>query len=268
MKRYFYDGYRINGSLLLVGAIVLIMLSTILNRGDLSSAVLVVSGVGCFVIGIFMFTLSGGERFDQGLVNLLPVQSCITICRISGDLGLKGIAHFIQSNDNGGEVFQFNPVGAFEKIPMTEDYCFSIASPRGMILTPSGYPLIKALRKEYDWTPSEDTRTLVRGIEEVCVDIYQVAASTEVLLNEDVITVVLYDFRLLRCCREIRASASPACCQINPCPICSLIACMVTESLKKTCSFELIEPDNRNLTLGIRVLLTPVNDRTVPSTKV
>jgi hypothetical protein len=247
----------INGLLLFIAAAVLISISFILHRGDLSTAVLIVSGVGCFLLGIVMFAVSGGERIDPRLVSLLPVQASINICRITGDLGLKGTAYFIPSSIEGGPPTQFNPVGEFSFPPETRDFSFSMSAPWGMCVIPSGYPLLKELELKYDWTPMNDMIQLTTGLKEVSEDVYQFSKLANVTCNDSLITIILKDFRYIDCCKEIKKSSAPVCCRINPCPFCSLFACMVAESIKKSCTIEFSDQEKGDLMVEIRVLDTP-----------
>jgi hypothetical protein len=257
MKRTINDTYILNGFFLIAASLTLIILSYITYRGDLSTAALIISGVACFVLGIFMFTISGSEETTNEFVNLLPVQLSINICRISSDLGLKGIAHFIPSTGAVSSPIQFIPVGSFEGAPVIGDSCFSLSPPRGMNLTPSGYLLFSELQQKYDWSPVDDVNQLKIGLKEVSEDIYQFARQADITYNDGMFIIVLHNFRYIDCCNKIRSLAAPVCCRINPCPVCSMLACMVSESLKKPCTFDLMDPHNCDLTLGIRIIESP-----------
>jgi hypothetical protein len=257
MKWRNFDIRVVNGLLLFIAATVLIGMSFIMYRGDLPTAVLIISGLGCFLLGIVMFAVSGGERINPRLVSLLPVQASINICRISGDLGLKGTACIIPSTVEGAPPIQFNPVGEFSLPPETRDFSFSLSAPWGMSIIPSGYPLLKELEQKYDWTPTNDMQHLTTGLKEVSEDVYQFSRLASVTCNDSLVTIILKDFRYIDCCKEIKKLSAPVCCRINPCPFCSLFACMVAESIKKPCSLEFIDPVNGDLTVEIRVLETP-----------
>ena len=257
MKWRNFDIQVVNGLLLIIAAAVLIGMSFVMHRGDLSTAVLIVTGVGCFLLGIVMFAISGGERINPRLVSLLPVQASINICRISVDLGLKGTAHIIPSSGEGATPVQFNPVGAFSFPPGTSDSSFSLSAPWGMSIIPSGYPLLKELQQKFDWSPVQDQGHLMTGIKEVSEDVFQFSRLATVNWNESLLTIVLKDFRYIDCCKEIKISSAPVCCRINPCPVCSLFACMVSESMRKPCTIELVDQEKGDLTVGIRVIDTP-----------
>jgi len=248
------DIHVVNGLLLFITAVVLISMSFIAHRGDISTAVLIISGVGCFMLGIVMLAISGGERINPRFVCLLPVQGSINMCRIAGDLGLKGTAYFIPSKGEGNPPIQFNPVGEFSLPPENKDYSFSMTAPWGMSTIPSGYPLLKDLQKKYDWNPVQNKGYLTAGIKEVSEDVYQFAPKAIISCNESLMTIVLKDFRYIDCCREINTLSSPICCRINPCPVCSLFACMVAESNRKPCTLEFIDQKKGDLIVGVRVL--------------
>jgi hypothetical protein len=257
MKWQNVDIQVVNGLLLFIAAAVLISMSFIVHRGDLSTAVLIVSGVGCFLLGVVMFAISGGERINPRMVSLLSVQASINICRISGDLGLKGTAHVIPSAAEGTTPVQFNPVGAYSIPPNNSDISFSLSEPWGMSIIPSGYPLLKELQQKYDWSPVQEIGHLSTGIKEVSEDVYQFTRLATVTVNESLLTIVLKDFRYIDCCKEIKISSAPVCCRINPCPVCSLFACMIAESMRKPCTIELVDQEQGDLIVGIRVLDTP-----------
>ncbi len=257
MKWRNFDIQIVNGLLLICAAAVLIWISFIVHRGDLSTAALIVAGVGCFLLGIVMFAMSGGERISPRLVSLLPVQASINICRITGDLGLKGTAHMIPSSGVGTTPMQFNPVGAFSHPPDNRDTSFSLSAPWGMSIIPSGYPLLKELQQKFEWSPVQDIGHLSTGLKEVCEDIYQFSSLATATFNESLLTIVLKDFRYIDCCKEINVSSAPVCCRINPCPVCSLFACMVAESMRKPCTLELVDQDKGDLIVAIRILDGP-----------
>jgi hypothetical protein len=257
MKWRNFDIPVVNGLLLFIAAAVLIGMSFIMHRGDLSTAVLIISGVGCFLLGIVMFAVSEGEQINPRLVSLLPVQASINTCRITSDLGIKGTAYFIPSTIEGTPPIQFNPVGEFSFPPETRDFSFSLSAPWGISIIPSGYPLLKELEQKYDWIPTNDILQLTTGLIEVCEDVYTLTRLASVTCNGSLVTIILKDFRYIDCCKEIKKSSAPVCCRINPCPFCSLFACMVAESIKKPCTIEFIDLEKGDLIVEIRVLDIP-----------
>ena len=95
MKLHLPGKYFIAGLLLLATAAVLITIAFVTNRGDITSAAVVIAGMICAVTGIFILTFSGGEPIDPRLVGILPAQDLINVCRIASDLGITGNAYFL-----------------------------------------------------------------------------------------------------------------------------------------------------------------------------
>ena len=107
--------YFLAGLLLVATAAVLIAIALLTNRGDITSAAVVICGMACAVTGIFILTFSGGEPIDPGLVGLLPAGDLMNICRIQSDLGIKGNAHFLPPRITGDvRVMLFNPASVFK----------------------------------------------------------------------------------------------------------------------------------------------------------
>ncbi len=72
--------------------------------------------------------------------------------------------------------------------------------------------------------PEEDD-ALLACIVEVCDDLLEVAGTTEARRDGENIVVTLSDYRLLPGCRAVRA-ASPKCCTMVGCPVCSMFAAL------------------------------------------
>ena len=245
--------YDLNGTVLMGAAVVLLGVAFIANRGDLSSAVLVIAGFAAFLLSIFFFTYTGGEPVDPVFVSLLPVEGCINLCRIAGDLGISGVAYVIPE---GTTLSQFNPAGTFYATPPAEDKSFSLQPPLGMRTHPSGLPLYRQLVGKYAWSSPSDPPGLARSIKEVAEDVYHLAASSEAAFDQDLLTLTLFDYRYISGCAAVQDLGSPICCRMYPCPVCSLFMCMVAGSLHAPCTLEQadISPKGDNLTVIIRMV--------------
>ncbi len=100
---------------LLAAAALLIGTAYLTNRGDITTAAVVIAGMVCLLTGIFLFILSGGEPIDPRMVGLLPVQGCINLCRVASDLGIHGSACFLPPRLTGSDrVMQFIPVSTYD----------------------------------------------------------------------------------------------------------------------------------------------------------
>jgi hypothetical protein len=95
-------------------AVTIMVVLLVTNRGDLTSATLILVAFACFVTGLFVFAFRREERVDQKFAALLAVPYSSTLSRILADLGIAGTAHFIPVPDDGtfpASVMQFNPAG-------------------------------------------------------------------------------------------------------------------------------------------------------------
>lgn len=263
MKKIVTPRFLSCGLVLVIAAVVLILLSFVLHRSDISTAALVICGTACFVLGIFLFTLSGNEGTGKDVENLLSPQSTINVSRIIGDLGLLGRAHFLPSQGTKDTVSLFIPVGPFEGAPKEEDTTFSLSPPRGMTLVSPGNGLLQILRKKAGWSPQDDPEHLRLSLKEVIEDTFAFSPLIETNWNGVTLTITLHDFRWIGACREVRKEATPSCCMTYPCPVCALIAGMASECLRKPCTFDLMDVRSRDLTLGIRVVDEKTADRSV-----
>jgi hypothetical protein len=90
----------------------------------------------------------------------------------------------------------------------------------------------------------------------VAEEVYHIVASTDVVFDRDLFTITLHDFRYISGCAAVQRDASPACCRMNPCPVCSLFMCMVASSLNLPCTIEQADmsPKGDDLNVAIRVV--------------
>jgi hypothetical protein len=90
---------------------------------------------------------------------------------------------------------------------------------------------------------------LLEMIREVGEDVLEVADRVTAQQGSSTITVTLDGYRLIRGCMAVSAE-SPKCCTANPCPVCSLIACLLAEGLKETLLVEhcSADPDRQSVT--------------------
>ncbi len=89
---------------------------------------------------------------------------------------------------------------------------------------------------------------------EVCGDLLDIAGKTEATVDGENIVVTLRGYRLVEGCRAVR-SASPKCCTMVGCPVCSLIAAIVVPGTEEATKIEHISVDEKRRIL--RVILRP-----------
>lgn len=238
--------------MLLLAAATALLLAAVSGRGDLTTAMLILSGFGCFVTGIFLLALSKKESLDPGITALLPVQGTIAVATLVADLGVQGDARFLPP-DEDGQVLEVIPAGS--KVPGdvsdATSYCMT---PEGdaVVITPLCAPLLSSLRTTASFEVPDEKDHLCEAIKEVIEDGLGLAAEAMVQLENENLVVTLMDFTLIEGCKRVRA-ASPKCCTMVGCPVCSLIACIAAEGLGMPCRIASATPAGD----GLRLIITP-----------
>ncbi|KAF5073477.1 MAG: hypothetical protein KO254_00370 [Methanoculleus marisnigri] len=207
--------------LLIVAAAALLALATGTGRGDLTTATLVLAGTGCFIAGVFLLALHKGEPLDPEITALLPVQGTIGIATLCADLGVQGDAWFVPE---GEAVIEIVPVAT--SLPAAADDDYSYITGEGgcaVRLVPTCAPLLARLREKHALEIPKEEEDLLACITEVCDDLLEIAGKTGAVKDGANIVVTLAGYRLVPGCRAVRA-ASPKCCTMVGCPVCSLLA--------------------------------------------
>lgn len=214
----------LGGLILIVAAALLLAIAALTGRGDLTTATLILAGAGCFIAGVFFLALYKGEPLDPNLVALLPAQGTVTIATLCADLGVQGDARFIPAENSVIEVI---PVAETLPDKIGDDYSFiTTDSGCAVEITPTCAPLLSHLQGKHALEIPGEEEGLLACITEVCDDLLEIAEKTEVVKDGENIVVTLNGYRLVPGCLAVR-SASPKCCTMVACPICSLIATIV-----------------------------------------
>lgn len=243
MKQNGYNDYFMAGATLIAAAALVLTIAYFTNRGDLTSATLVLSGIVSFVGGVFLLALSKGEPFEPGYVGALPAAGTINLSRVASDLGLMGDGVYLPPETKKSSVIQFIPAGSYHGATIREDFSFATSDgSEGLVFLPMGLPLFEQLKQDAGLRiPTEETN-IFSCIREVCSDVLEVAEEAAVEGSGDAVVVTMRKFRLLSCCAAVRAE-SPKCCTMVGCPVCSLVACILTEGFGKPCSLSKAQVD-------------------------
>jgi hypothetical protein len=226
-----------------IAAVILVILAVLTNRYDLTTAALVLAGLTCLITGIFLSLLSTSEPLDARFVSLLPVQSCINLCRVAADLGIQGNAHVVPAGKKGmNTTMQFIPVADYDGSVLPQDTFVDGTTTAGLLVPPSGYPLLQEMRGATMLAIPEDGPALHELLKEVMTDVLGVAERGTVRRDGSTVTITLEGFRLLPGCTAMNAE-SPACCTMNPCPSCSVMACILAEGTGAVVRAERCSPD-------------------------
>ncbi len=240
-----HNDYALSGMVLLAFACILMAVAALTDRRDLSSATLFLSGVACFLTGIFMLSFSRSDPLDTEVASLLPVAGMLNQCRICADLGVRGDAWFLPPKERNGAIREFIPVQGGEIPESLPDFSFltDLGSP-GILLTPAALPLLDYLeRKSALQVPAMEPE-LLQGIREICVDVLELAEKVHIERDGDCLVMEVRGYRLCAGCLLI-AAESPKCCTMHPCGICSLVACLLAGGLMAPLQMEHIRFDER-----------------------
>jgi hypothetical protein len=238
--------------LLILAAAGLLVLAAVAGRGDITSATLVLAGTGCFIAGVFLLALNKGEPLDPEIAALLPAQGTIGIATLCADLGVQGDARFVPE---GETVIEVIPVANTLPEKTGDDYSYITGEGGCAVrLVPACAPLLARLREKHALDVPAEEDALLACIVEVCDDLLEVAGKTEAAKDGENIVVTLTDYRLIPGCRAVRA-ASPKCCTMVACPVCSLLAALAALGTGLPTKIEHISVDEKRKIL--RVILRP-----------
>jgi len=228
---------------LVATAAILVCTAVLVNRGDFTTAALVVAGLVCLLAGIFFVTLSGSDPMDLRYISLLPVQGCINLVRICADMGIQGNACFIAKGRGGRtKTMQYLPVAVYHGEPLPMESFVTEATTAGLLVEPSCTPILTLLREREHLVIPSDMASLHALVHELGVDVLDVAATTASSHEGDVITVTMGEYRLIDCCRAM-SQESPKCCTTGPCPVCSLYATVFAEGTGRVIQVDRCSPD-------------------------
>ena len=228
---------------LFVMAAILVAAAILTNRGDFTSAALVIAGLVCLLVGIFLVTLSESDPLDLRYIGLLPVQGCINLARLCADMGILGNACFIAKGRAGRtKTMQYLPVAAYNGEPLPMESFVTETGTAGLLVEPSSAPLLALLREKEHLVIPEDIAALHGLVRELGVEVLEVAEQTTSSNEKDIITITMDDYRLIAGCRAMTRESS-RCCITNPCPVCSLYATIFAEGTGRVIQIERCTPD-------------------------
>jgi hypothetical protein len=161
------------------------------------------------------------------------------------------LTYYLPPEREGDTVLQFVPESTLMQGKEQVDVAYIGGRPvRGRYLVPSGMQLFEMLKRSYALRLPVREEAVLTAIQEVCEDVIEVADRVIPARREGYILIELQNYRLISICTDLKADF-PVCCRVHPCPICSLIACMLAEGLGLVCTLEHvhIEPEAHSITL-------------------
>jgi hypothetical protein len=227
---------------LIVTAGILVIVVVLTGRNDLVSAALVLAALTCLLTGIFLSLLSTGDPLDSRYTSLLAVPGCISLSRVAADLGILGNACIIPKGVNGmSSTMQFLPVAEYDGSLLLPDTFVATATAAGLLTVPAGYHLLRRLENEDQLVVPREIPAIGDLLKEVAVEVLEVADRVTVAEDDQLVIVTMEEYRLFSGCQAM-AAESPKCCTTNPCPVCSLYACILAEGSGKVVRVERCNP--------------------------
>ncbi|EJG08234.1 hypothetical protein Metli_2296 [Methanofollis liminatans DSM 4140] len=236
--------------LLLGAAAAALIVATLTGRGDLTSATLVLAGFGSFIAGVFLLALYKGEPMDPAVAALLPVQGTVGIATLIADLGVQGDALFMPPGEDG-TVVEVVPAGANVPSSLPAGYSYvTAADGAAVVMAPLAAPLLDHLKRSCSLEIPSDREQLCEAIVEIFGNVLEVAGPVTARFEGENLVIDLRNFTLLKGCQAVR-KASPKCCTMVGCPICSLAACVAAEGLAAPCRIASAVPSGDGLQIII-----------------
>jgi hypothetical protein len=259
MKPIILNKYSTAAILLFAAAAVFVDIALISNPADITTTAFVISGMVCAMTGIFTLTFSAGEPVDQRLLGLLPAQGSINLCRITHHLGMHGHAYFLPPSVTGeAKVMQFNPKSTYDGKQGSQKGSFREQGPEGLVITPSCDLLIQDLRKRNAMVIPDSEEHLSQLIREIIEDVFKLAPRVSARWLGNTVTITFHDYPSIDGCKAI-AQASPDCCVISPCPMCSLCGALIAEGKDRIVTLDqcTISSSSRDVTVVFSLLPVP-----------
>ena len=231
---------------LVIMAAVLICTAVLTNRGDFTSAALVVASLICLLTGIFFITLTTSDPLDLRYISLLPVQGSLNFVRLCADMGIQGNACFIaKGRGERTKTMQYLPVAVYHGEPLPMESFVTETDTAGLLVEPSCAPILALLTEKEQLAIPADMPSLHALVRELGVEVLDVSDDVRSSGERDVVTVEMNNYRLIDSCRAM-AKESPRCCILNPCPVCSLFATVLAEGTGKVVQIERCSPDPKS----------------------
>lgn len=248
-KFSFLSSVYFASGVMFAAAVIVFIVAALTNRGDMTSAVLVLCGFMLLVTGIFILITAERPPMPAFLTELLPVQGSVNLARTLADLGVTSntLHRFIEET---GEVMQINPVTGGKIPDLSTDTTFSVVGDwHGVSYPAAAMPLLRRLKSvDHLAVPQNNFDMLSTCLSEVYADYLAIAKKVTVTKNDRSVIVVLDGFAPVNLCRAMQTE-SPKCCTMTGCPVCSLAASIIAESERADVLSDSVDLDGHTLTL-------------------
>jgi len=198
------------------------------NRSDMTSALLLLAGFMLLITGILLLTLADRRPLPVKLTETLPVAATQNIAAILADLGIT--SNTIHRLLPSGEYVQINPVTGGQVPALPPDVTFvSTCDWNGVQYRAMGSTILHQLKSGDNLViPTGSIAQLGTCISEVMNDTLSLAEKVTVATTDKSVIITLDGFAMKKTCLALQAE-SPKCCTMVGCPVCSLMAAIITE---------------------------------------
>ncbi len=197
----------------------------ITNRGDMTSALLLLAGFMLLITGILLLTLADKRPLPAKLTEEVAAAGSLDIASMLADLGVT--SNTIHRCLSGDTYVQINPVsgGPIPRIPPDGTF-ISIDDWNGVQYRSLAEPLMHRLKSTDKLIVPEGNPDLL----DTCLSEDTLALADKVLVarNDASVIITLKDFSLTKTCAYLQ-EASPKCCTMVGCPVCSLLGAILAE---------------------------------------
>lgn len=216
-------------AVLFIAAIITLGIAAVTNRGDMTSAILVLVGFMLLITGVFLLTMIQKEPLPRELSEMLPVAGTINQATFLAELGVTSNTLHRYLPEKKMYV-QINPVTGGVIPELSENLVFvSYGDWNGVQYSAIAEPLLKQLKtKDHLNVPSENFEMLSTCLREVFCDTLSLAEKISVARSEHSVTVTFENFAMQGACKYIH-EVSVKCCTMVGCPVCSLGGCILSE---------------------------------------
>lgn len=251
MKIWTNDRNVISSLFLVITAAAILIFAYTTNRNDLTTGLVIISAIILFLTGVFQYSMAKINLVDSQISSLHHVQGTINLCKIATDMGINGHAIFIPKiiHEKSG-VKQFIPVSEYKKGELYGDSFVSGSAGTGILISPQGEPLMDYLKTHSHLQLPHAEKEIFTLIQETLVDTLELAEKIDILKSEDGFLIAMNEYQLITGCVAIREE-SPVCCQMNPCPVCSLLGMILAEGLNHTIKVERCYPNKKKNSVEI-----------------
>ncbi|MBR1369946.1 hypothetical protein RJ53_10845 [Methanocalculus chunghsingensis] len=217
------------------------------------SAVLILSGFTCFIIGLIMLVFYRGDMVLPDVAGMLTPGIQTAFGKTVADIGGEEGAYIIPGNP----ILQLIPLTG-SAIP-SANTCSHLKNWRGtkcLEISPPSLPLWHHLRTKYKLIQTEDFDAALASYAESVRYALELADRVEGRLEGDLCSIEITWYKLYEGCALVRQEC-PDCCTMVPCGVCGLAGIILAEGTNEAWKFDriMLTPETRSIRIELRRVL-------------